>query len=276
MIKEILIPVAVFALLGAFAGICLAIASKKFSVKEDERTTEIRELLAGGNCGGCGFTGCDAFAKALTDGKATPEMCVMSSPDTVANIAGILGIEVGERVRMRAQVMCSGTAELAAKKYLYQGSVSCEAAAKLDGGDKLCPYGCIGLGNCAAACPFDAISIVEGIAQVNPYKCTGCGTCVKACPKGLIKLVPYDSCLWVGCMSFDKGKKVSEYCGVGCIGCGLCVRVCKEQAIKVENGLASIDIDKCVQCGDCKSKCPKNIIWSAEPQGKIGLAITRF
>jgi len=40
---------------------------------------------------------------------------------------------------------------------------------------------CTGCGICISACPFGAISLVEGLAQVSDA-CTLCGACVEACP----------------------------------------------------------------------------------------------
>ena len=104
-----------------------------------------------------------------------------------------MGVEASGSVRMRAQVLCSGTKDLAKKKFLYEGVADCIAATKLGGGDKLCPNGCIGLGTCAAVCPFEAIEIHNGVAVVNYHKCQACGLCADACPKHLIELIPFDS-----------------------------------------------------------------------------------
>ncbi len=45
---------------------------------------------------------------------------------------------------------------------------------------------CVGCGKCASACPFDAISIVDGKAVVDASRCRGCRACVSACPTGAI------------------------------------------------------------------------------------------
>ena len=92
--------------------------------------------------------------------------------EVAQKIGAIMGVEVEERVRMRAQVMCSGTSEFAKKKYAYAGAKDCISATKLAGGDKLCPNGCIGLGTCVASCPFGAISVVNGVAVV-PFSSWG-------------------------------------------------------------------------------------------------------
>lgn len=45
---------------------------------------------------------------------------------------------------------------------------------------------CKGCGICEKQCPFDAIHIVNGVAEVNE-KCTICGACIEACPFDAIK-----------------------------------------------------------------------------------------
>lgn len=49
-------------------------------------------------------------------------------------------------------------------------------------------------------------------------------------------------------------------CIYGCLGFGDCTRACDFEAIDVENGLATVDYDKCVGCGACAKVCPRNII----------------
>lgn len=51
-----------------------------------------------------------------------------------------------------------------------------------------------------------------------------------------------------------------KMCPHGCLGFGSCVAVCKFDAIHIVNGVAVVDVDKCVACGACAAECPKNII----------------
>ena len=63
--KEILYAVLVLGIMGAVFGAVLAIASKVFAVKTDERLPKLIEALPGANCGGCGFRG--AFGAGCND-----------------------------------------------------------------------------------------------------------------------------------------------------------------------------------------------------------------
>lgn len=272
---KILLPVLIFIGLGLLMGALLALASKLFAVKKDEKAEAIKECLPGANCGGCGYSGCDAYAAAVSAGDAPVNKCSVGGVEAASKIAQIMGVDAGEQVRMRAQVMCSGTGEYAKKKYIYEGIDDCVAASKIGGGDKMCKNGCIGLGTCVRACPFDAIVVEDGVAAVDYSKCKGCGICVSACPKGIIKLIPFDAKHWVGCMSVDDGKNTRKVCDVGCISCKLCQKNCPAGAINVDNFVASIDYDKCTGCDICTDKCPRHIIWSGEVQGKLGLVIKR-
>jgi heterodisulfide reductase subunit A len=51
---------------------------------------------------------------------------------------------------------------------------------------------CAGCGQCAAACPYSAITMSEGHAEVNEYLCKGCGTCAAACPNKAVTLIHFD------------------------------------------------------------------------------------
>ncbi|MDP8233359.1 MAG: (Fe-S)-binding protein [Candidatus Saelkia tenebricola] len=58
------------------------------------------------------------------------------------------------------------------------------------------------------------------------------------------------------------GSMYSSYqaCSYGCLGFGDCAAVCPVDAIDVTNGVAIVDIDKCISCGLCVKECPRNII----------------
>ena len=76
---------------------------------------------------------------------------------------------------------------------------------------------------CQSTCKFGAVSIVNGRSVIDNTKCKKCQMCVNACPyKAIVKIsVP-------------------------------CEDSCPVSAIKKdETGFASIDYDKCINCGRC-------------------------
>ena len=246
---------------GLFSGVFLGVAGKKFAIEVDEKEAQILELLPGNNCGGCGYAGCAALAAAIAKGEAPANQCPVGGPAVATLLAEVLGEEAGESVHKVAFVKCAGTCDKAKQAYEYTGIEDCVIASNMqNGGPKGCSYGCMGFGSCVKACPFDAIHVVDGIAVVDKEACKACGKCVAACPKHLIELAPYEQKHLVQCNSQDKGKDVMSVCSGGCIGCKMCEKLCGVGAVKVENNIAHIDYDKCVDCGRCAEKCPKNII----------------
>ena len=251
----------VVGLVGIILGFFLGVSGEKFKVEVDPREEAIGEVLPGNNCGGCGYAGCSGLAAAIAKGEAPVNGCPVGGAPVAAKIGEIMGVEAEEGVKMVAFVKCAGTCEKANSDYVYSGTRNCATMMFVpNGGPKTCNYGCLGYGTCVAACPFDAIAIVDGVAVVDKDQCKACGKCIAACPKNLIEFIPYDAKHVVQCSSNDKGKDVMKACSVGCIGCMLCQKNCPEGAITVTNSVAHIDQTKCTGCGICVEKCPKKII----------------
>lgn len=258
--NSILIAVLLVAALGLVFGLILAVASVLMAVPKDEKAEALLDLLPGANCGACGYSGCEGYAKAMANDGEKVGLCSPGGVAVAEATARLLGVEGGEVAHKTAMVRCGGCEEFTARKLDYHGIPSCRAAAQFYGGNWQCNYGCLGYGDCVAVCEYEAITVKDGLAHVDSTICRGCTKCVTACPKGLITMFDSNVHGVVRCSSHDKGAATRTACKVGCIGCGKCVKVCEHGAITVTDSLASIDPDKCVGCGKCAENCPIHCI----------------
>ena len=257
--------------LGCVAALLLGMAARRFSVTVDPRHAALLEILAGANCGACGFPGCDAYARALLAGTAKPDLCRPGGPETLKRIATILGVAVTERPPQITVVRCQGDLQHARTKYEYQGLQDCRAAQKLAGGPKLCPAGCLGLGSCVQHCPFGALSIgAHGLAVVDRSRCTGCGLCVTICPRKVLVLAPATETIHVLCNSREAAAKVKSYCSVGCLGCRLCVRTAPEGFV-MDSFLAQVRYGHAepAAMAEAMARCPQHCILDLAEQHVI-------
>ena len=262
----ILITVITLAALGGVSAIILYFVAQKFKVFEDPKIDEVEQVLPAANCGGCGFPGCRAFAEALVKSDDISTMnCPVGGAPVMSSVAEILGKAVSAAAPKVAVVRCNGTCDFRPKQTTYDGATTCAIAAAHYGSETGCSYGCYGLGDCVAACDFDAMYMDEktGLPVIIEDKCVACGACVKACPKSIIELRntgPKGRRIFVSCVNKDKGALAKKACEVACIGCGKCEKVCEFDAITIANNLAYIDYNKCKLCRKCVSVCPTNSI----------------
>ena len=260
--------IAVIALLGLVLALVLYIVADRFKVEEDPRIDEVEKVMPGANCGGCGFAGCRAFADAAVKApNLDNNYCPVGGNDVMKKVAAILGYEVKEKAPMVAVVRCNGSCEARPRINEYGGYASCRVKAALYAGDTACAFGCLGCGDCVAACAFGAISMdpATGLPVVDESKCTACGACAKACPKSIIEIRPKGPRgmrLYVSCLNRDKGPAAKKARASACIGCGICAKTCTHGAITVENNVAYIDPAKCKLCRECEAVCPTGAIHS--------------
>ncbi|MDT8448446.1 MAG: (Fe-S)-binding protein [bacterium] len=255
--------------LGLTLSLVLAAAGRWLLVPEDPRIHQLEELLPGTNCGACGQPSCRAFAQGLGLGQLQPADCNVSTEAEREVVAQFLGVEVGQRERLVARLACNGGTGVAQRAFDYQGPASCRAAAEVAGGPLVCAWGCMGYGDCQAACSFKAIEMTErGLPQVDFSRCTACGDCVQVCPKDLFRLVPVRQALWIYCRNHQEGEAALAGCDVACTACGLCVQDARPGLLTLIDHLVVMEPEAWDQ-GTAKAagRCPTGAIrWRPDPQ----------
>lgn len=265
MNEVIIYSVSSLGILAIVASVILFFVAQKFKVFEDPRIDDVEEVLPSANCGGCGYAGCRAFAEAIVKkGNLEGMNCPVGGGETMMTVGKVLGWEAEITEPQIAVVRCNGSLANSPKKVEYDGISSCAAAATVFSGEGGCSFGCLGLGDCVAACDFDAIHINPEtmLPEVN-NNCVACNACVVACPKDIIELRNVgkkERRIFVACVNEEKGAPAKKNCEVACIGCSKCANVCPFDAIEMKNNRAYIDFEKCKLCRKCAPVCPTNAI----------------
>ena len=266
LIQIALTGLALLGSIGLFFGIGLALAAHKFAVERNPKVEEVMEVLPQAQCGGCGYAGCEGYARAVVENPdVPPNLCFPGKEAVGAKVAKITGKEMATVENAIARVRCDRQDGHVSHKHYYIGFDSCAAANIAYGGPSKCQYACIGMGDCARACPFKAIEMRDHMPFIHADRCVGCGKCAKTCPKQVIEVMPSNAKVYVPCSSKGFGKEVKDVCEVGCIGCKMCVKSCPAGAISVAENVVHIDAHKCLSyegdCGQaCVAKCPRKIL----------------
>ncbi len=126
----------------------------------------------------------------------------------------------------------------------YAGAI-CNMGARTN----MCPVG----GDAVAKQIADIMGVEaeEDVKMIARVQCRGCFDNAK------VKYI-YDGA--PDCRTAANLSGGPKMCNYGCLGLGSCAKVCKFGAIRIENGLAVIDPEKCVACGACARECPRGII----------------
>lgn len=262
-VSLIINAVIALSVIGLVAAGALAAASRKFHVEVDPKVERVLSTLPGANCGACGAPSCFSAAEAIAGGALPVTACTAGGQGVADAVADALGVEKCEVAAIVSVRHCGG-GRAASRTFEYSGIESCNAVARLAGGDLDCPAGCFGYGECVRACPFGAMEMDQrGLPVIDLDVCTGCEVCVRECPRGsigLLAMIPEDGEVAVRCNSHDRPKARKAYCSMCCIACKRCEKACPADAIHVIDLLAVVDYDKCTGCGMCVDVCPQECI----------------
>lgn len=251
------------AALGTLFAVILLIASIKLKVELDPKEEQVLFALPRVDCGGCGFAGCGAYAKAVVNNPELLGRCAPGGAETTNAIARILSLRAGGGdVAVRALVHCRAHKEDKTFFSKYDGIPSCTSA-NAQPNVQACAFGCLGFGDCTKVCKFDALHVMDGLATVNYDNCTGCGACTKICPRFIIQMVPYkhENMMTVACSSKENGKNTRSFCKVGCIACGICTK--QSDLFVVKDNLARMDYvryEPSEATETALNKCPTGVI----------------
>jgi len=271
-VQAILGSVAILGGVGLTFGTLIALANRRFRVWEDPRIESVTDVLPGANCGACGYAGCRAFAEAAVEGTVAPAGCTVMGEGELEDVAAMLGVDAGEAIKRVARLLCAGGSQVAPQKAIYDGLESCAAAVAVSGGGKACPWGCVGLSDCAVSCDFDAIRMNEfDLPEVDIELCTACGDCVEACPLDLFVLMPLDHKLIVQCKNLLEGESATDLCTVACNACGRCA-VDEPNVVTMQSGLAVVDYDAIDRATPAAiARCPTGAIQWVEGAQELRL-----
>ncbi|MDR0599176.1 MAG: RnfABCDGE type electron transport complex subunit B [Treponema sp.] len=257
----VLITAAFAAVLALALGLALGLFKELFRVEENPLIGQLREVLPGANCGGCGFPGCDGYAAFVASGGDVTR-CTAGGKAAAEALAKIMGVSAAAVTPMVSVRCCLGANDVAVKRGIYTGLETCRGA-KLAGGTKLCAWGCVGFGDCVKVCKFGALTMGgDGLPAVNWGKCVGCKVCVAECPQGILRVIPKDKKVTLALCSNRNPLRaaIRKTCRLGCIKCGICVKQCPEQCIVLSDGIPLVNYDKCTACGTCEQKCPTKVM----------------
>lgn len=247
-------------------------ANKQFKVEVDPKIERVIAALPGANCGGCGYLGCSDYAVAIVLDNDPVNKCPVGGQSCAEEIAGIMGIEVGDMVPLQAIVHCNAPLSSRLGRTEYMGEKRC-ASAHQTAGVQACTFGCLGYGDCVQVCNYDAIHILEGLARVDYTKCIGCGACTKACPRGIISIEGFKEGTMpvVACSNKEKAKDAKAACQNACVGCKACVKV--SDIFTISNNLSKCNYDdysapKHEEIMKAIGKCPTGCIYFMGRPGK--------
>lgn len=133
------------------------------------------------------------------------------------------------------------------------GFAGCDAFAEAVVTGKAKVNGCP-VGGAAVA---DKIASILGVEASSGEKMVAFVKCKGTCDKSIDKYEYYGV---QDCSMASNLAGGAKGCSYGCLGLGSCVKACSFDALHIVDGVAIVDKEKCVACGQCVTACPKALI----------------
>ncbi|WP_095499240.1 electron transport complex subunit RsxB [Paraferrimonas haliotis] len=160
---EVILAVAVLAVIALMFGALLGFAAIKFKVEGNPLVDQLDAILPQTQCGQCGYPGCKPYAEAIANGEKINK-CPPGGSAAVEKIADLMGVE--------PEPVAEHEASVPRVAFIVEKD-------------------CIGCTKCIQACPVDAIVGAGKLMHtVIANECTGCDLCVEPCPVDCIKMLP--------------------------------------------------------------------------------------
>ncbi|MFI4922983.1 MAG: electron transport complex subunit RsxB [Burkholderiales bacterium] len=132
----------------------------------------IDAILPQTQCGKCGYSGCEPYAKAITSGEADINQCPPGGEAGIHKLAALLDREFKPL-----------NPEFGVEKPMEIAVIDEQT--------------CIGCTLCIEACPVDAIiGASKQMHTVITAHCTGCELCIPPCPVDCIHMIPAAHPVW--------------------------------------------------------------------------------
>ena len=259
---DILIPLLVLSAVGILCAALLVVAAKYFSTEENSEVIALRDCLPGANCGACGFSGCDAYAKALAEGETDKtNLCVPGGDKTARDIAEILGTEAEDVEELVAYVACGGTCATAHKTLdsrhiVLGGSLLSAAIFGFPVFCLVCPIGlsfafifflvrAFGFGDPSWALIIIPVVLILELVVFRKW-------CHWICPvSALMSLVAKGNKTVLPVV--DESKCLESAKGVSC---SACAHVCPEGINLHDPESVKASLNECTSCHACVDVCP--------------------
>lgn len=114
--------------------------------------------------------------------------------------------------------------------------------------------------NCCSVGGNSVAAEIAGVMGVSAEKCEKQVAYVRCSGTNTAATLKYRAEDDIDCHTANRLGGGIKDCAYGCLGFGSCVKKCSFGAIRIIDGVAVVDREKCGGCGACIAECPRHII----------------